>query len=164
MRDLGLAVDHDAPAGQAEQVDAVALAAEAHLEAVVRQPFGTQARIGAGLGQQVHGDLLQHAGADAAQHVVGAALLDDDVVDAVLVQQRAEQQPRGAGADDGDLGLLHASVSLQGSAVSPPCHRVTPAPRWLQNSGGGSALAGGGAGVLPVIRSACVTQPPPMAL
>ena len=30
--------------------------------------------------------------------------LEDDVVDAVLVQELAEQQPRGAGADDGDLG------------------------------------------------------------
>ena len=95
VRHLGLAVDHDALAGQAEQVDAVALAAEAHLEAVVRQAFGAHARVDAGLGQQVHRDLLQHAGADAAEHVFGAALLDDDVVDAVLVQQRAEQQPDG---------------------------------------------------------------------
>ena len=89
----------------------MALAAEAHLEAVVRQPFGAHARVDAGLGQQVHRDLLQHAGADAAEHVLGAALLDDDVVNAVLVKQRAEQQTRRTGTDDGHLGLLHASVS-----------------------------------------------------
>ena len=47
--------------------------------------------------------LLEHAGADAAEHVVGAALLEDDGVDAGLVQQRAEQQPGRAGADDRDL-------------------------------------------------------------
>jgi hypothetical protein len=105
VRDLGLAVDHGALAGQPEQVDAMALAAKAHLEVVVRQAFGAQARVGAGLGQQVHRDLLQHAGADAAEHVLGAALLDDDVGNAVLVQQHAQQQPGGAGADDRNLGL-----------------------------------------------------------
>ena len=103
-RDLGLAVDHHPLAGQRVQVDAVAAAVEAQVEAVVRQAFGVQPRADAGFVQQVHRHLLQHAGADAAEHVVGAALLDDDVVDAGLVQQRAEQQARGAGADDGNLG------------------------------------------------------------
>ena len=56
--------------------------------------------------------LLEHAGADAAEHVVGAALLDDDGVDAGLVQQRAEQQARGPGADDRDLGS-HRRLALQ---------------------------------------------------
>jgi Holliday junction DNA helicase RuvA len=98
-RDLGLAVDHHALAGQAEQVDAVALAAEAQLEAVVRQAFGVHARAPTpASSQQVDRHLLQHAGADAAEHVVGAALLDDDVVDAGLVQQGAEQQARAGPA------------------------------------------------------------------
>jgi hypothetical protein len=58
----------------------------------------------AGLVQQVDADLLQDAGADAAQHVVAVCALDDHGVDAGLVQQLAEQQAGGAGADDGDLG------------------------------------------------------------
>jgi hypothetical protein len=104
-RDLGLAIDHDAlAAGQAVQVDAVALPAEQQLDAVVRQPFGAHAGIGAGLLQQVHRDLFEHAGPDAAQHVVGTALLDDDVVHARAVQQLAEKQAGRACADDGDLG------------------------------------------------------------
>ena len=61
-------------------------------------------RIRAGVLEQVDRDLLEHAGADAAEHVVGAALLDDQRIDAGLVQQRAEQQAGRAGADDDDLG------------------------------------------------------------
>ena len=49
-------------------------------------------------------DLLEHAGADAAEHVVAGLALEDDGVDAGLVQQLAEQQARRAGADDRDLG------------------------------------------------------------
>ena len=48
----------------------------------------------AGFVEQVDRGLLEHAGADAAQHVLAAAPLEDDVVDAGLVQQLAEQQAR----------------------------------------------------------------------
>ena len=91
-------------------VDAVALALEQQLKAVVRQAFGMGAGAHARLVQQVHGDLLQHACADAAQHVAGAALLDDDGVDTRLVQQCAEQQARRACTNDGNLGS-HVSTS-----------------------------------------------------
>ena len=63
-----------------------------------------------GLGQEVHRDLLQNASPDAAQHRVAALALDDDVVDAGLVQQLAEQQAGGASADDRNLGT-HEFVS-----------------------------------------------------
>ena len=103
--DLGLAVDHHRPAaGQRLQVDAVALAAEGQLDAIVHQALAVHALAHARLVEQVDADLLQHAGADAAEHVVGAALLEHDVVDAGLVQQLAEQQAGRAGADDDDLG------------------------------------------------------------
>ena len=108
--DLGLAIDHHPLAGEPEQVDAVALASETQLHAIVRQAFGVQALGDAGGLQQVDGGLLQHAGADAAEHVARAALLDHDVGDARLRQQLAEQQARGAGADDGNLGF-HGVVS-----------------------------------------------------
>ena len=74
--DLGLAVHHHALAGQAVQVDAMALAAEAQLHAVVRQAFGVHARAHAELVEQVDRHLLEHAGADAAEHVFAAALLE----------------------------------------------------------------------------------------
>ena len=95
---------HAAAAGQLMQVDAVALALEQQLDAVMRQAIGMGAGAHACLVQQVHADLLQHPGADAAEHVVGAALLDDDGVNARLVEQLTEQQAGGAGTNDGNLG------------------------------------------------------------
>ena len=48
--------------------------------------------------------LLEHAGADALDHVPLAANLDRDRVDAGLLQEMAEQQARRSGADDPDGG------------------------------------------------------------
>ena len=59
-----------------------------------------------GLVHQVDADLLENAGADPAKRVVCRLALQDHVVDAGLVQQLTEQQPRRAGADDGDLGFV----------------------------------------------------------
>ena len=91
-------------AGEPVEVDAVQRAAEGQFGAVVAQALGVHAGAHAGALQQVDRGLLQDAGADATQHVVGAALLDDDGVDAGTVQQRAQQQSGRTGADDGDLG------------------------------------------------------------
>ena len=94
-------------------VDAVALAAPEHLEAAVHQPLAVHARADADLVQQIDADLLEHAGADAAEHVRARLALEDHGVDAGLGQQLAEQQARGAGADDRDLGperARHARV------------------------------------------------------
>ena len=52
---------------------------------------------------QIDRALLEHAGAHALDDVVPAAVLEDDRVDALEVQQVAEHQPGGAGADDADL-------------------------------------------------------------
>ena len=54
---------------------------------------------------------------------------------------------------------------VQGTRRQLPAQRILSAVRRrAQNSGGGSALVAGGAGVLPVSRSAWPTQPPPIAL
>ena len=90
-------------AGEAVHVDAVARPAEQELDAVVHQPLAVHPLAHAGLVEQVDADLLEDAGADAAEHVLAAHPLDDDVVDPGVVQQLAEQQARGTGADDGDL-------------------------------------------------------------
>ena len=82
----------------------MALTAEGQLDAVVHQPLAVHARTHARLVQQVDADLLQHPGADAAEHVLAAALLEQHGVDAGLGQQLAEQQAGRAGADDGNLG------------------------------------------------------------
>jgi hypothetical protein len=104
-RHLGLAVGRDhLAAGQPGHVDRVPGVAVDQFDAVVHLAFARDAFAHARLAQQVHGDLLEDAGADAPEHIVGALPLDDDVVDAGFVQQLAEQQARGAGADDGNLG------------------------------------------------------------
>src|SRR6185369_7151943 len=99
-------------AGELLEVDALARAAERELDAVVDEPFGVQPRGNAGLLEQRDGYLLEDAGADPAEHVFGAALLDDDGVDAGPGEQRAEQQAGRASADDRDLGSAHGAPSL----------------------------------------------------
>ena len=103
LGDLGLAVDHDGLAGQLLEVDAVAHAFDADLRPVMHEALAVHAGADAGLVDQIDRDLLDHAGADAAQHVLAGVPLEDDVVDAVLVEQLAEQQAGRAGADDRDL-------------------------------------------------------------
>ena len=65
-----------------------------------------------GLVKQVHADLLQHAGTNAAEHVVGALALDQDGIDAGLVKQLPEQQTGRAAANDGYLGALNLHTEL----------------------------------------------------
>ena len=67
------------------------LAVDAHMHAVMHQTVGMHALADAGLVEQPHRALLDHAGSDAAQHVVGGLPFQDNVVDAVPVEQLAEQ-------------------------------------------------------------------------
>ena len=53
--------------------------------------------------QQVHGALLQDASPDPVDDMVTAAVLDDDRIDAIEVKEMAQQEPRGAGADNPHL-------------------------------------------------------------
>ena len=75
-------------------------AAEGEFDAVMHQAFAMRARAGADLIEQRHRALFEQAGADAAEHIVGRLAFQDDVVDAVAVQQLSEQQSRRPGADD----------------------------------------------------------------
>ena len=103
LRYLGLAVDHDVASGERGQIHTMPGTVEQKVEAVVDQPFARQAVAHAGTAQQVHHALLEHAGPDAAQHVVGAPVLDDERVNARSMQQLTEQEAGRAGPDDGDL-------------------------------------------------------------
>ena len=85
----------------------MALSLEQHVKATVNQTFLVHARAYASFVEQVHADLFQHAGANAAEYVVGGLALDQDGVDPGLVQQLPEQQPGRAAANDGDLGALN---------------------------------------------------------
>ena len=103
-------------------VDAVAPAAPEHLEAAVHQTLAVHARADADLVQQIDADLLEHAGADAAEHVVAASARSTITASMpALRQELPEQQARGAGADDGDLGSRVGPATLiAGHAISMP--------------------------------------------
>jgi hypothetical protein len=118
LGDLGLAVDRHAAAGQVDEVDAPAPAVDAQLDAAVDQPLAVQALADLRLVEQVHRPPLEHAGSDTALDVGAAASFQDDGLDAGQVQDLGEQQPRGAGAHDPDLGPRHHVVSPRPRAPS----------------------------------------------
>jgi hypothetical protein len=99
-----LGVDGDGLAGQLGEVDAVAAAVEGQLETVVQGAFGAHALADAGLVQDVHRALFEHAGADRGFDLGPGARFEHDRFDALQVQQVGKQQAGRAGADDGDLG------------------------------------------------------------
>ena len=72
-----------------------------------------QARAGAGFVEHVHGALLEHAGADAPQHVLGRVPLDDHVVDAGARQQRPSSRP------DGPAPMIATWVRMSVSSSCP---------------------------------------------
>ena len=110
--DLGLAVDGDGLAARVVlEIEAVQRAVEGDVDTFVDKPLGVNAGPCPGLIEQIDGALLEHASADAAQHVFGRTALDDDVVDASAAEELTQEQPRGTGADDGDLGAHHALPS-----------------------------------------------------
>ena len=86
----------------------VQAACERDVEAVVRQPLGVEARARTRLAHHLDHALLEDAGAHPAEDVVAADPVEDHVVDPGERQQPAEEEARGAGADDGDLGA-HAT-------------------------------------------------------
>ncbi len=102
---LVLAVDGDrAAARQRRQVDAVPLAREQQLDAVMHQPLAAHALAEPGFVERVDGALLQHAGADPVLAILARARLDQHRVDALQAKKMGKQQPGGAGADNRDLG------------------------------------------------------------
>jgi hypothetical protein len=100
---------------------------------------------------KIHRDLFDDAGADAAEHVFAGLPLQDDVVDAVFVEELAEQQSRRAGADDGDLGshfMPAASAMVSASAEKSFCKYSSgffcniAAPKWLCSTSRAAAVTG----------------------
>ena len=102
--DFGLAVGGDnLAAGETMHVNRMPFPGKYQFDTVVHDAFGFDAVAHTHVDQHVHRCLLQNPGADAAQNVVRALALDDDVVNAGLVQQCAQEQTCRAGTDDGNL-------------------------------------------------------------
>src|SRR5438046_436197 len=81
----------------------VAGSVETQVHAVVRQAFAIQTVSQTGLAHQIHGPLLEHAGADPSFDVLAALIFNDDRIDTGEVQEMRQHQPRGACANDSDL-------------------------------------------------------------
>ncbi|CKY54977.1 Uncharacterised protein [Mycobacterium tuberculosis] len=74
----------------------------------------------ADLVQKADGALFEHARADPRQDVVAVLALENDVVDAVAVQQLSEQQTRRASADDRNLCPQPVSLPALRIGFCPP--------------------------------------------
>src|ERR1700733_11805489 len=78
-------------------------AIDADLHAVMDQAVAMHALPDTGFVEQIHGDLLDDAGTDAAKHIVRSLPLQDHIRDAMAMQKLPEQQACRARSDDGDL-------------------------------------------------------------
>jgi hypothetical protein len=96
------------------------LTVEANLDALVNQAVPVHAGTHSGLIEQVGRPFFNDTGANSAQDIVGAALLEDDVRYAVLAQQLAQQQAGRAGADNDDLSTRHGGIAGSISALHTP--------------------------------------------
>ncbi len=103
--DLVLSVDRDRAAPrQRIHIDVMARALEREIQAFVAHAFAREALADADLRHEIDRALLEDARAHALDHVLLAAVLDDDRVDALPVEQVPEHEPGRTCADDGDLG------------------------------------------------------------
>ena len=71
---------------------------------VMHQAFRQHARANTRLLQKLRRGLFNHAGANAPQHVIRAALFKNNSVYPRLVQQLAKQQPGGTRTNNRNLG------------------------------------------------------------
>ena len=67
-------------------------AVDADLHPLMHEAVLVHAGADAGLVEQIHGALLDDAGAHPAEHIGAGLPLQDDVVDAVAMQKLPEQQ------------------------------------------------------------------------
>ena len=110
---LVLGVDGDVlAAGEAGEVDAVAVSVDAQLEAAMLEALAGEAVAEAGLHHEVDGALFEHTGADGRLDGGAGAVFDDDAVDAFEVEEVGEHEAGRTGADDANLGLRPFNVPL----------------------------------------------------
>ena len=84
----------------------------------MRQPFAAQSFAYAQLDHQIDRALLEHAGSHPLDHIIAAAIFNDDRVDALQMKHLAQQQSGGPRADDADL-CAHRCYSF--SAIDLAC-------------------------------------------
>ena len=118
LDDLGLTVDDDrASVREVAQRDAVPLARELHLDAMMHEALALQAFASAGLDEEVDDRLLEDAGADACLDVLAAPVFQDHRVDALEVQEVSEGESCWACTDDPYSGAGSAQVAPSSSST-----------------------------------------------
>lgn len=76
--------------------------------------------------QQIDGALLEDTRAHTIDHVLAAAVLDDDRIDAVHVQEMPEHQSRWACPDDPNLGGQTHTLGVFGATPYIACVSALP--------------------------------------
>ena len=126
---FGLTIDHDGrAAGQLRQWDAVALAVELQLDAMVDDALARQPFTGADLRQDVDGALLQDTRPQPLLAVLTAAVLQHHRLDPAALEQLRQRQSGRAGPNDPHLSGLANHASVRSNSAACPCptptHRV----------------------------------------
>jgi hypothetical protein len=86
LDDFVLCIEGDGAPGQRTQVDTVALAAESQFNAVMQCALAAHAFADAGIVEDIHRALLQHAGTNGRFDIVAAARLKHDRRNAVEME------------------------------------------------------------------------------
>jgi hypothetical protein len=105
LDDFVLRVDGDALAsGEVAEVNAMAAAVEAKLDAAVFESLAAKAFADAEFVHELHCVVFEQAGADALFDVLAGVELEDDGLDAEALEEEREKETGWSGANDGDLG------------------------------------------------------------
>lgn len=113
-----------ATAGEFRHIDAMACASEAQIDPVMPHPFFDQPGADAGLDHQIDRALFKNARSHPVDHVLSAAVFDDDGIDTFEMQQLRQQQASRPCAHNAYLGseLFHSGLnSLNDHGDSLPC-------------------------------------------
>ena len=121
---LGLAVSHHLLADAGHRVDRDQLVtAPRDVDQIVDVPLGVHPCTDAELPECLDGAPLEHTGPDPADHVLAAAQLEHDVVDAGPTEHERQQRPRRSCSDDHHWNL-HALPSPS-CPVNEDCTQAT---------------------------------------
>ena len=121
VNDFVLPVDRDGlAAGQVSEINVMATPLKADVEPVMSEACASEPRPDTHRVEQIHRALLEYARPHAIDHVLAAAILDDDRIDAVEMQQVSKQQPCRTCTDDSDLRSHVRSDGATGRGCEGP--------------------------------------------
>jgi hypothetical protein len=136
--DVGLGIEPHGRTHEMLEVDPVALAPEAQLDALVLGAMGQDATVDAGIGEEPDAVLLQDARPMGVLDLMSSTGVDGDRVDAALRQEVREHEAGGTRADDTDdrrlLDGLRSHTSCLPSCGAPWVRRAWGSARARRSS------------------------------